>query len=123
MNRINGDMLRDMILSGAHAVERHKSEINDLNVFPVPDGDTGTNMSLTLKAGCDALAGMQGKSCGEVASQAAAFSSKGREATQASSHRCSSGALQKSSRALRRWIQNSLRPPLWAVSARPTRPL
>lgn len=77
MNRINGDMLRDMILSGAHAVERHKSEINDLNVFPVPDGDTGTNMSLTLKAGCDALAGLTGKTCGEVASQAAAFFLKG----------------------------------------------
>lgn len=77
MNRINGDMLRDMILSGAHAVERHKNEINDLNVFPVPDGDTGTNMSLTLKAGCDALAGLQDKSCGEVASQAAAFFLKG----------------------------------------------
>ncbi|HWQ50893.1 MAG TPA: DAK2 domain-containing protein [Terriglobales bacterium] len=77
MNRINGDMLRDMILSGAHAVECHKNEINDLNVFPVPDGDTGTNMSLTLKAGCDALAGLSGKTCGEVASQAAAFFLKG----------------------------------------------
>lgn len=39
-----------MFVSGANHLENNKSEINDLNVFPVPDGDTGTNMSLTLGA-------------------------------------------------------------------------
>ncbi|UOO38798.1 DAK2 domain-containing protein [Oscillospiraceae bacterium CM] len=44
-----------MILNGAAAIENHKGEINELNVFPVPDGDTGTNMSLTMGAGAAAL--------------------------------------------------------------------
>jgi DAK2 domain fusion protein YloV len=45
-----------MILNAAAAIELHKTEVNELNVFPVPDGDTGTNMSLTLSAGAKALA-------------------------------------------------------------------
>jgi dihydroxyacetone kinase-like predicted kinase len=45
-----------MIMSGAAAIDSHKVEINELNVFPVPDGDTGTNMSLTMGAGASALA-------------------------------------------------------------------
>jgi DAK2 domain fusion protein YloV len=44
-----------MILNGAAAIDNHKGEINELNVFPVPDGDTGTNMSLTMGAGATAL--------------------------------------------------------------------
>jgi DAK2 domain fusion protein YloV len=45
-----------MILNAAAAIELHKTEVNELNVFPVPDGDTGTNMSLTLSSGAKALA-------------------------------------------------------------------
>nr|WP_073077027.1 DAK2 domain-containing protein [Sporobacter termitidis] len=45
-----------MIINGAAAIDNHKGEINELNVFPVPDGDTGTNMSLTMSAGATALA-------------------------------------------------------------------
>lgn len=44
-----------MILNGAAAINHHKRELNELNVFPVPDGDTGTNMSLTMGAGATAL--------------------------------------------------------------------
>ena len=44
-----------MILSAAASVENHKQQINELNVFPVPDGDTGTNMSMTLNAAADEL--------------------------------------------------------------------
>lgn len=40
-----------MMMNAAACVEQHKQQINELNVFPVPDGDTGTNMSLTLSAG------------------------------------------------------------------------
>ena len=47
---INGSTLRDAILSGAHNIGNHKTAINDLNIFPVPDGDTGTNMSMTIGA-------------------------------------------------------------------------
>ena len=47
---INVDMLAKMFLAGAQNIEAQKEFINELNVFPVPDGDTGTNMSLTIMA-------------------------------------------------------------------------
>ncbi len=47
---INGADLRRMIISAAAAIEINKQALNDLNVFPVPDGDTGTNMSMTINA-------------------------------------------------------------------------
>ncbi|MEZ4357321.1 MAG: DAK2 domain-containing protein [Eubacteriales bacterium] len=46
--KITGEMLRDMILSAASLLEENKEALNSLNVFPVPDGDTGTNMTLTM---------------------------------------------------------------------------
>lgn len=48
---INGNIYRDMVISAANSIENLKEEINGLNIFPVPDGDTGTNMSLTMQAG------------------------------------------------------------------------
>ncbi|MBP5649423.1 MAG: DAK2 domain-containing protein [Clostridia bacterium] len=45
---INGAMLRKMILNGAKLLDSNKQHVDSLNVFPVPDGDTGTNMSLTF---------------------------------------------------------------------------
>ena len=45
---LKADMLRKMFLSGAKNLEIRKNYINELNVFPVPDGDTGTNMTLTI---------------------------------------------------------------------------
>ena len=47
---INGADLRRMIISAAAAIETNKQALNELNVFPVPDGDTGTNMSMTINA-------------------------------------------------------------------------
>lgn len=47
---INGSTLRKMFLNSFSLVEENKKQIDALNVFPVPDGDTGTNMSLTLKS-------------------------------------------------------------------------
>ena len=47
---INGSTLRKMFSSAYSLVEENKKTIDALNVFPVPDGDTGTNMSLTLKS-------------------------------------------------------------------------
>lgn len=47
---IQGLHLRNMIISGANNLENNKSLVNSLNVFPVPDGDTGTNMSLTMNS-------------------------------------------------------------------------
>ena len=65
---INGDQFRNMIRYGAAAIQAEKQSINDLNVFPVPDGDTGTNMSLTIGAAVTALAEKQADTVGEVAS-------------------------------------------------------
>ncbi len=47
---INAELLKNMFLAGAASIEAQKEYINDLNVFPVPDGDTGTNMSMTIMA-------------------------------------------------------------------------
>ena len=52
---ITGGLLKDMVINAAAEVERNKQQINDLNVFPVPDGDTGTNMGLTIGAGAEEL--------------------------------------------------------------------
>lgn len=50
LKSINAEMLQKMFLSGARALDAKKDYINELNVFPVPDGDTGTNMSMTIMA-------------------------------------------------------------------------
>ena len=47
---INGADFRRLVISAAASVELHKQQLNELNVFPVPDGDTGTNMSMTINA-------------------------------------------------------------------------
>lgn len=47
---INGKLLSDMLISGAHNLINNRHKVDDMNVFPVPDGDTGTNMSMTMKA-------------------------------------------------------------------------
>lgn len=47
---INGSLLRDAIVSAAYDIQNQKQKVDELNVFPVPDGDTGTNMSMTIGA-------------------------------------------------------------------------
>ena len=47
---ITGKILRDSIISGANLLISKKASVDELNVFPVPDGDTGTNMSMTIGA-------------------------------------------------------------------------
>ena len=55
---INVETLAKMFLAGAHNIEAKKEIINELNVFPVPDGDTGTNMSLTIMAAAKEVAAL-----------------------------------------------------------------
>ena len=52
---INGTDFRRLMLSAAASIEIHKQQLNELNVFPVPDGDTGTNMSMTINAAANDL--------------------------------------------------------------------
>ncbi|MCR4708544.1 MAG: DAK2 domain-containing protein [Clostridiales bacterium] len=49
-NTIDGALLKEMIISGANLLEQNRELVDTLNVFPVPDGDTGTNMSLTMRS-------------------------------------------------------------------------
>ena len=51
MKVITGKLFKEMVLCGANTLHNNYPEIDALNVFPVPDGDTGTNMSLTFLAG------------------------------------------------------------------------
>lgn len=56
---IDALMLKKMFLSGAAAIEAKKEQINELNVFPVPDGDTGTNMTLTIMSAAKEVAAIE----------------------------------------------------------------
>ena len=64
---INGEILKKAVISGANNISRQKNSINDLNIFPVPDGDTGTNMSMTVMSAAKALEEYDGTSAGEAA--------------------------------------------------------
>ncbi|MBO7583699.1 MAG: DAK2 domain-containing protein [Treponema sp.] len=50
---LTGDMLLEMVRSGAECLQLHCDEVNDLNVFPIPDGDTGSNMFMTIQGGAN----------------------------------------------------------------------
>ena len=58
-NKINAGMLAKMFLAGAKNLEAKKEWINELNVFPVPDGDTGTNMTLTIMSAAKEVVNLQ----------------------------------------------------------------
>ena len=60
MNELDSLTFVAMLRQGALALGKEKKVINDLNVFPIPDGDTGDNMYMTIKAGCNALEGHLG---------------------------------------------------------------
>jgi len=74
---LRGRDLRHMFLEACYYFDLHKDYINELNVFPVPDGDTGTNMSLTMKAAAKELEKNNSDSIGEVAKVAAQSSLMG----------------------------------------------
>lgn len=64
---LTGALFADMVISGSNSLANKKSEIDDLNVFPVPDGDTGTNMSLTMQSCVNDVASSRDKGLGTVA--------------------------------------------------------
>ena len=65
---ITGDILRDAIISAANNLSNNRKAVDDLNVFPVPDGDTGTNMSMTVGNAVRELEKLSGATAGKVAS-------------------------------------------------------
>lgn len=63
---IEGKMLKDMFVSGANNLQNHKDLVDKLNVFPVPDGDTGTNMSLTISYAMKELAKVENNNITDI---------------------------------------------------------
>ena len=74
---IRGTALRKMIISAAAAIELGKQALNDLNVFPVPDGDTGTNMSMTINAAAADLRKVEDPSLEKASATAASAMLRG----------------------------------------------
>ena len=62
--QITGALFKRMVLHGAAVITAQKQAINDLNVFPVPDGDTGTNMSMTIGTAVTELRKTPARHCG-----------------------------------------------------------
>lgn len=74
---ISVDMLAKMFLAGAQNIEAKKEYINELNVFPVPDGDTGTNMSLTIMSAAKEVTALSGSDMKELAKAISSGSLRG----------------------------------------------
>ncbi|MBO5099406.1 MAG: DAK2 domain-containing protein, partial [Clostridia bacterium] len=75
--QINGNTLKHIIISASNNLYNNRKAVDDLNVFPVPDGDTGTNMSLTISAVKKVLLDVDSLNCGEVARFASSASLRG----------------------------------------------
>ena len=71
IHTIDGIQFKQMVMHGSAAIALQKQKINDLNVFPVPDGDTGTNMSLTIAAAATEMKRSDTTSIGQAASATA----------------------------------------------------
>lgn len=67
LKQLNGIQFKQMVVNGANHLANHSSYVDQLNVFPVPDGDTGTNMSMTMTAGAKELISLEETSIGKVA--------------------------------------------------------
>lgn len=73
----NASNLKGAFLAGASLLYKNRDYVNELNVFPVPDGDTGTNMSMTLKSACEAVNAVSDDSIEEVCKAIASGSLRG----------------------------------------------
>ena len=76
MDTLDGTLFLSMVRSGGARLDAHRKTINDLNVFPIPDGDTGDNMFMTLEAGCRVQAGPVGETA-EAVSQGMLMGARG----------------------------------------------
>ena len=66
LKKLNGEQFKELLTNGALNLKANYEEVDSLNVFPVPDGDTGTNMLRTISGGVTALNGFDAKDLGEV---------------------------------------------------------
>ena len=70
IKKINGEIFKKLIINGCQNLFANKDEVDDLNVFPVPDGDTGSNMHMTINGGAKAINDSNELSIGLIAKQA-----------------------------------------------------
>lgn len=68
---INGHQFYNMVVNASNRLEEQREYVDSLNVFPVPDGDTGTNMSMTFRAAIKEIENMESKNIGEVSKKLA----------------------------------------------------
>jgi hypothetical protein len=66
VQKIQGLDWKTAMISGSNNIQNNKNRINALNVFPVPDGDTGTNMSSTIKKAADAIFALESLELGVI---------------------------------------------------------
>ena len=74
---IDAQLLQKAFIAGAYNLERNKDYINELNVFPVPDGDTGSNMSLTIMAAAREVSALENPSMDELSKKISSGSLRG----------------------------------------------
>lgn len=74
---VSGAMLKEMFLTGAALLEKNRAYIDSLNVFPVPDGDTGTNMSMTMQSAVREIQNCKGSNVSDIAAAASLGALKG----------------------------------------------
>ena len=66
MREIDASKLQQMIIGAYELLDENKQLVNELNVFPVPDGDTGTNMTMTMRSGVDRVNGLSNAGVGDI---------------------------------------------------------
>ena len=66
MREIDANKLQQMIIGAYELLDENKELVNELNVFPVPDGDTGTNMTMTMRSGVDKVNGLSNAIVGDI---------------------------------------------------------
>ena len=76
-NEISAEEFKNMVISAGASLTSNLQTINDLNVFPVPDGDTGSNMSMTINSAVNDIRGIEADSVGDVAAKTASAMLRG----------------------------------------------
>ena len=98
MDQITITEFKEALISASNFLEINKEHVNDLNVFPVPDGDTGTNMSKTIKSAVKQVVASDATELGALAGEMSRGALMGARGNRASSSLNCSEALQKGSR-------------------------
>ncbi len=109
MQLLNGNDFIKMVISGANHLENQRVRIDALNVFPVPDGDTGTNMSMTFRAGANEIKDLKDQPVSVVAKKLSKGLLMGARGNSGVILSQSSGALPWGLKVMMKWMLCSWR--------------